>query len=56
MSTLQHPDLFSRIRTGSDRLDEATRRAARAELRQLLVEAIATSTQTAEPEEAENDG
>lgn len=56
MSTLGHPDLFSQRRTGSDRLDETTRRAARAELRQLLIEAIATSTPTDGSEEAENDG
>jgi len=56
MNTLQHPDLFSRITTASERLDETARQAARAELRRLLMEAITTPIPTDEQEETENDG
>lgn len=53
MSTLEQRDLFHPSDTSRDRLPEPTLRAARAELRELLVEAITRPTM--KPDEREFD-
>jgi len=56
MSTREQHDLFRPRETGPERLPEATRRAARAELRRLLEEAVIRPTEPDEGEAADHDG
>ena len=55
MSKLEQRDLFRPGETTPARLPEATRRAARAELRRLLEEAIMRPTEPDEGEAANHD-
>lgn len=48
MMSVQQIDLFSETEPGRDQLSDAARARARAELRQMLVEAVEPTTETRE--------
>jgi len=55
MSTPTQGELFNAASEANQRLPEATRKAARAELRQLLTEAMAAPTQPVNTEDSDHD-